>query len=86
MLFRSPPVILKIVLKAGYECTLEKITNESKGKSEQKFNAAYGTICRISKCFQRSNQTLHFNFSLELVRLKFKIIICACTESTDLII
>jgi hypothetical protein len=48
MLFRTAPVIFKIVPKAGYEFTLEKITNESKGKSEHNFNAAYGTICRIS--------------------------------------
>jgi hypothetical protein len=33
--------MLKIVPKAGYECTPEKITNESKGKPEQKFDAAY---------------------------------------------
>jgi hypothetical protein len=43
----------------------EKITNESKGKPEQKFDAAYGTIFRINKCFQRSKQKLHINFSLE---------------------
>ncbi len=48
----------------------KKSTNESKGKLEQKFHAAYGTIFRISKCFHRSNQKLHINFSLELGRLK----------------
>ncbi len=48
----------------------KKSTNESKGKLEQKFDAAYGTIFRISKCFQRSNQKLHINFSLERGRLK----------------
>jgi hypothetical protein len=51
-------------------CTGKKSTNESKGKLEQKFDAAYGTIFRISKCFQRSNEKLHINFSLELGRLK----------------
>ncbi len=30
-LFRNPPEILKIVPQAGYECTLEKLANESKG-------------------------------------------------------
>jgi hypothetical protein len=33
--------MLKIVPKAGYECTQEKITSESKGKPAQKFYAAY---------------------------------------------
>jgi hypothetical protein len=39
-------------------------------KPEQKFDAAFGTIFRISKCFQRSKQKLHIPFSLELGRLK----------------
>jgi hypothetical protein len=30
--------------KVGYECKREKSTNESKGKPEQKFDAACGTI------------------------------------------
>jgi hypothetical protein len=34
----------------------KKLTNESKEKPEQKFDAAFGTIFRISKCFQRSNK------------------------------
>jgi hypothetical protein len=55
-------VILKIVPKAGYECTLG-----SKGKPEPKFDAAFGTIFRISKRFQRGKQKLHFDFSHELV-------------------
>jgi hypothetical protein len=63
-------VILKIVPKAVYKCTLEKLTNESKGKPEQKFDTAFGTTFRISKCFQRSKQKLHIDFSLELSRLK----------------
>jgi hypothetical protein len=41
-----------------------KSTNESKGKPEHKFDAAYGTI------FQRSKQKLHICFPLELDRLK----------------
>jgi hypothetical protein len=48
----------------------KKLTNESKEKPEQKFDAAFGTIFRISKCFQRSKQKLHIDFSLELSRLK----------------
>jgi hypothetical protein len=56
------PVILKIVPKAGYECTLEESTNESKGKPVQKFDAAFGTTFKISKCFQRSKQKLHTGY------------------------
>jgi hypothetical protein len=65
-------VILKIIPKAGYECSLEKFTNGSKEKPEEKFDAAFGTIFRISKFYQRSKQKLHINFSLELGRLKIK--------------
>jgi hypothetical protein len=50
----------------------KKLTNESKGKPGQKFYAAFGTIFRINKCFQRSKQKLHINFSLELGRLKIQ--------------
>jgi hypothetical protein len=46
------------------------LTNESKGKPEQKFDAAFGTTLRISKYFQRSKQKLHIDFSLKLSRLK----------------
>jgi hypothetical protein len=49
-----------------YECTLEKKTNESKGNLEQKFDVPLETIFRISKCFPRSKQKLHIDFSLEL--------------------
>jgi hypothetical protein len=42
----------------------KKLTNESKGKPEQKFDAAFGTTFRISKCFQRSRQKPHIDFSL----------------------
>ncbi len=51
-----------------------KSTNESQVKPEQKFYAAYGTISRISKCFQRGK--IYINCSLEQDRLKT---ICACT-------
>jgi hypothetical protein len=63
-------VIVKIVLKAGYECTQEKSTNERKGKPNQKFDSAFGKEMLISKCFHRSKQNLHINFSLKLGRLK----------------
>jgi hypothetical protein len=39
-LFEKPPVILKIIPKADHECALEKSTNESEGKPEQKFDEA----------------------------------------------
>jgi hypothetical protein len=42
----------------------KKSTNESIGKLEQKFDAAYGQIFRISKCFQRSKQIILISFSL----------------------
>jgi hypothetical protein len=46
---------------------IEKI-DESKGKPEQKFDAAFETIIRIIKSFQRSNK----NFILNWAGLKFK--------------
>ncbi len=46
-----------------------KLTNESKGKLEQKFDAAYGTNFITSKCFHGSKNFI-LNFSLELGRLK----------------
>jgi hypothetical protein len=79
-------VILKIVPKAGYECTLEKLAYESKGKPEQKMYAAFGTTFRISQSFQRSKEKLHIYFSLELSRLKIEKPICAYQESTNLIL
>jgi hypothetical protein len=48
------------------------MTNESKGNPEQNFDAALGTIFRISRCLQRSKQKFHFDFSLKLSRLKIK--------------
>jgi hypothetical protein len=76
-LFRKP------ALNGGHR---KKFTNESKGQPKQKFNAAFGTTFRISKCFQRSKQKLHVDFSLGLSRLKNLKTICACQESTDLIL
>jgi hypothetical protein len=59
------------------------LTNESEGKPEQKFDAAYGTILRISKCFQRSKQKLYiYFFPSQAKSLKT---ICASSQSTDLV-
>ncbi len=60
-------------------------TIESKGKTKQKIDAAYGTFFRIGKCFQKSKQKLHIHFSLKLDRQKIKII-SAWTENTYLIV
>jgi hypothetical protein len=58
-------VILKIVPKSGPSVHWSKSTIEKEGKLEQKFDdAAFGTIFRIRKCFQRSNQKLYIYFSL----------------------
>jgi hypothetical protein len=64
-LFRNPPVILKIVPKAGYDVRRKNSVNESKGKLEQKFDAVYGTIFRI-RCLQKKQAKT----SLEQDRLK----------------
>jgi hypothetical protein len=45
------------------------LTNESKEKPEPKFNAAFGTTFKISKCFQGSRQKY---FSIEQSRLKIQ--------------
>ncbi len=64
-------IFLQTVAKKADESTVhwKKSTNGSQGKPEQKFDAAAGIILKISKCFQRSKQKLHINFSLELSRL-----------------
>jgi hypothetical protein len=43
------PEVLNIVSKAGHECSPEKSTNESEGKLEQKCDATFETIFKISK-------------------------------------
>jgi hypothetical protein len=53
--------------KAGYE--LKKLTNESKGKPERTFDAAFGTSFSNSRCFKRSKQKLQVIFSLKPGRL-----------------
>jgi hypothetical protein len=40
------------------------------GKPEQKFDAAFGTVFRITKCFQRSKQKHYIYFSLEQGRIE----------------
>jgi hypothetical protein len=67
---KKPACDSEIVPKAGYECAKEKLTNGSQGKPEQKFDAAFGTTFRISKCSKRSKLKLHIGFSLKLSRLK----------------
>jgi hypothetical protein len=57
-------VILKIVPKACHGFMPEKLTNDSKAKLEQKFDAPSEAIFRISKCFQRSKQKIVFIFLL----------------------
>jgi hypothetical protein len=59
----------------------KKSTNESKGKPEQKFDAAFRTIVRISK--QAKISYLFFSGTRQAINLKT---ISACTESTDLIV
>jgi hypothetical protein len=49
---------------------MNKSTNESKGKPEQKFDAAFETIFRISKFLQRSKQKFNIDFSLKPSRIK----------------
>ncbi len=44
----------------------KKLTNENKGKPEQKFDADFVTI------FSKKQAKTYINFSLELGRLKFK--------------
>jgi hypothetical protein len=66
--FWLPPVILKIVPKAGYECSLEK-TDPMRARESLKRN-----LMRLSEqlleLVKRSKQKLHIDFSLELSRLK----------------
>jgi len=45
---------------ASYGCTLEKSTNASKVKPEQKFDATFRTFLEFV-FFQRSKQKLHIN-------------------------
>ncbi len=41
----------KLFRKPALNVHWKKLTNESKGKPEQKFEAAFGTIFRTSKCY-----------------------------------
>jgi hypothetical protein len=44
LLFRKPPLILKIVRKPAMKVHRKKSTKENEGKPEQKFDVAFGTI------------------------------------------
>jgi hypothetical protein len=52
-------VPLKVVPKAGYECTLEKSTNQSKGKPEQNFLMRRSEIVSF---FKEANKNFILNF------------------------
>ncbi len=61
-------MILKIVLMPAMKVQYvhwSKSANESDGKPEQKLDAAFGTICRISKCFLQE-ASRNFNFYIYL--------------------
>jgi hypothetical protein len=47
-----------------------KTTNEREGKPKQKYDAAFGTIFRINKYFQRSKDKLCIHFPFEQSKLK----------------
>jgi hypothetical protein len=63
--FRKPPVILKIVPKAGYDMHIEENPSmrEREGRNRNS-GVPFTIIFRISKCFQRSKQKLYSYFSL----------------------
>jgi hypothetical protein len=63
----------------------KKLTNESKGKPEQKYDASFGTILSITVFLKESNSFILI-FLLNYAGLKFQKTIRACTESTDLIV
>jgi hypothetical protein len=67
---RKPPVFLKLFRKPRMNEHWRNSTNESEGMPEQKFDAAYRTIFRISKCFKRSKQEFYLNFFLEQNKIK----------------
>ncbi len=67
MAFRKPPVILKkLFLKPAVNVHWRKSTNESKGKPEQKFCAAFRTIFRIRtvSVFKEAGRNFIFIFLL----------------------
>jgi hypothetical protein len=71
-------VPLKVVPKAGCECTLEKVTNESKGKHEQKFNAEQ--LLEFLSDFKEASKNFILIFSRTKQAKNLKTI-CACQES-----
>jgi hypothetical protein len=62
-------VILKIVLKAGYLCALEKLANESNGKPERNCMRLLEQLLELVSVFKEVRKKLHI-FLLELCRLK----------------
>jgi hypothetical protein len=63
-LFRKPPMILKIVPKAGHHMELEMIDPGQKESRNRNYYAAFGTIFKIGKCFRRIKHTICVYFSL----------------------
>ncbi len=62
----------------------KKFTNESKGKPEQKFDAAFGTTLRISKCFQRSKKQKIYS-TCDIIPLHWCVIVRQRIELTGLV-
>jgi hypothetical protein len=64
----APKTVLKLAMICTdtndmYRRTLKKSTNGSKGKYKQK-DAAFGTIFKVIKCFQKSKQKFYIYFPL----------------------
>ncbi len=57
-------MVLKIVTKAGYECTLKKVTNESEGKPKKKCNVAFGKIKKLVSVFKEASKNFVYIFLL----------------------
>ncbi len=62
----------KSCCESRFECTLDQMDQWEQRKPEQKFDVAFRTTFRISKCFQRSKLKMPFDFSLELRRLEIE--------------
>ncbi len=60
----------RLFRKLSITCAIgwKKSTNDSEGKPEEKFWCGFGTIFRISKCFDRSKQKLFSIFSSLYIR------------------
>jgi hypothetical protein len=60
----KPACELKIVPKAGYECTVEKSTNESKGKLEQRVMRLTEQFLEIVSVFKEASKKFILIFLL----------------------